>query len=76
MTRITILFSNTETRAVRWVGWRLFDTKEHIVFPKKKLSFFLKDTLQNSKMYEYKNIYLTSAKTESFSTNFVKSFGT
>ena len=40
MTRITILFSNTENRAVRWVGWRLFDTKEHIRFSKKETKFF------------------------------------
>ena len=63
-------------QSVGWDGDYLIP-KNTSLFSKKKLSFFLKDTLQNAKMYEYKNIYLTSAKTESFSTNLVvKSFGT
>ena len=32
----------TKTRAIRWVGWRLFDIKEYIVFSKKALSFTMK----------------------------------
>ena len=45
-------------------------------FKRRHIKFYHEDTLQNPKMYtqanKYKNMYLTSAKTENLSTNFVK----
>ena len=62
-------------RASQWVGRRLLNTIFNIfLFQKRHTKLYRK---MYTKAKQYKNLYLTSAKTESLSRNFVfKSFAT